>query len=84
MGGEGEEVGPPISSTSTENAPIAWTASVWNGTVWSCATSAIARTGWIVPISLFAAITETRIVASVIASSTDAGSTGQTRRPGGR
>ena len=61
--------------TSTGKAPIACTASVWKGTPWSRAIRLIAATGWTVPISLFAAITETRMVLSVIASSTAPGST---------
>ena len=55
----------PIASTSIGILPTAWTASVWNRTPFSLQSLPIAAIGWIVPISLLAAMTETRIVLSV-------------------
>ena len=42
--------------------PAAWTASVWKVAPWRCAMAAASAIGWIVPTSLFAIMTETRIV----------------------
>ena len=50
--------------------PTAWTASVWKRTPFSLQSLPIALIGWRVPISLLAAMIETRIVLSVIASRT--------------
>src|ERR1019366_726201 len=58
----------PKACTSSGILPSAWAASVWNRTPRSLQTRAISPTGLSVPISLFAAITETRTVRSVSAS----------------
>ena len=50
----------PLAAKSTGTAPTACTASVWNGTPNSCATSASARTSLTVPTSLLAHMTLTR------------------------
>ena len=65
----------PRASTSTGTDPIAWTASVWNRTPRSRQAFAHSAIGSSVPISLFAAMIETRIVLSVIASASAPGLT---------
>src|SRR3989441_9178659 len=57
----------PIASTFTGIFPTACVASVWKRTPLALQSLPIAATSWIVPISLLANITETRIVLSVIA-----------------
>src|SRR5947207_3819025 len=69
----------PIASTSTRIFPRACVASVWKMMPFSLASLPIAATSWIVPISLFANITEIRIVLSVTALRTVSTST----RPSG-
>ena len=48
--------------------PAAWTASVWKSAPARCASSARASTGYRLPVSLFAHITETTAVSSSIIS----------------
>ena len=55
--------------------PADCTASVWNRAPWRCATPASSAIGCSVPISLFACMTETSAVSSVMAASSAAGST---------
>ena len=62
-------------ATSTGILPTVCTASVWNSAPRSCAIAASSATGWIVPISLLACITETSAVSSVSASRSAAGET---------
>src|SRR6266568_4912009 len=57
----------PIVSAFTGILPTAWVASVWKMIPFSFASFPIAAMSWIVPISLFANMTEMRIVLSVIA-----------------
>ena len=57
-----------IFSTSNGTLPMPCTASTWKSTPFSLVTSPSSAIGWTVPISLFASITETRMVLSVIAS----------------
>ena len=61
--------------TSIGTLPIAWTASVWKYTLCFRAIAPSSAIGSIVPISLFAYMMVTRIVLSVIAFSSSAGST---------
>ena len=49
----------PLAAKSTGSCAAAWTASVWNGMPYSCATAASSATGCTVPTSLFAHITLT-------------------------
>ena len=55
--------------------PTDWTASVWKRAPRARASRARSATGWMVPISLLACITETSAVSSVIASATRSGVT---------
>src|SRR5687767_14235859 len=57
----------PMASTSTGILPTACVASVWNRMPFSLASLPMAGMSWIVPISLFANMTEIRMVRSVIA-----------------
>ena len=57
----------PAFSTSIGILPAAWVASVWKMTPFSFASAPMAATSWIVPISLFAYITEINTVFGVIA-----------------
>jgi hypothetical protein len=59
-----------------------WAASVWKAMPWRRVMAPIWASGWIVPISLLACITDTRIVRVVMACSTSAGSTRPTRSTG--
>ena len=62
--------------------PKAWTASVWKGTPRSRQRRPMAATGWTVPVSLFAVMTETSAVSGRSASATEPGSTRPTRSTG--
>src|SRR5690606_23100212 len=59
----------PQAPKSTGTWPTACTASVWNGTAYRAASSAISATGWTVPTSLLAHITLTRATRSPYRSS---------------
>ena len=54
----------PTSDRSTGTWPSACTASVWKGTPALRHAAAMSRTGWTVPTSLFAHMTETSAVRS--------------------
>ena len=54
----------PLAAKSTGSCAAACTASVWNGTPYSCATAASSLTGCTVPTSLFAHITLTTATCS--------------------
>ena len=60
---------------SNGSFPNHWTASVWNKTSRSIQMEPSSATGWMAPVSLFAAITETRIVSFRMASAKSFGST---------
>ncbi len=72
----------PIASTSTGILPTAWVASVWKMIPFSLASLPSSATGWIVPISLLASITEIRMVLSVSAARTASTSTRPSRPTG--
>jgi len=55
-----------VSRTSMGTRPSAATASLWNTMPVPASVSAISAIGWIVPISLLAQPTDTRIVSSVM------------------
>ena len=55
--------------TSIGIFPAAWTASVWNATPFAAQIAPISAIGWMTPVSLFAAMTVTRIVSGRIAAS---------------
>ena len=62
-------------STLVGIRPTACTASLWKGTPRSRQSAPISATGWIVPTSLLAAMTETRTVSGRIAAATSAAAT---------
>ena len=66
-------------STFTGSEPIACTASEWNGMPLSWQILPISVMGWIMPVSLFAYMTDTRTVSGRIADATASGLT----RPSG-
>src|SRR2546427_7725481 len=72
----------PAASTFTGILPTAWVASAWKMIPFSLASFPIAAMSWIVPISLFANMTEMRIVLSVIASRIASSSTKPSVRTG--
>ena len=63
------------SPRTPTSAPTSWVASVWNGIFRARVSFPISAIGWSVPISLFAAITETRTVSVRRAPRTSSGST---------
>ena len=65
----------PSAATSSGILPTACAASVWRMTLCSRVIRPISASGWIVPTSLFAAITLTSTVSGVIALRTASGST---------
>ncbi len=72
----------PSARTSTGIFPTAWTASVCISAPCSCAIAASSAIGWIVPISLFASITDTRAVSRSITARSRSGSTTPVRSTG--
>ena len=83
---ERESMSHPSALTSRGMLPAACTASVWKSAPHECAMSASSRTGWMLPVSLFAVMTLTRTTSSPTASARLCGrtkpspSTGSTER----
>ena len=70
------------AATSTGILPTAWAASVCSGTPCSWAMRASSAIGWMVPVSLFANMIDTRTVCGVIAAARSCGSTRPWRSTG--
>ena len=70
----------PLAAKSTGTWPTACTASVCTGMPWTCAIRAVSTTGWTVPTSLLAHITDTSATESG-SRSIEARSASRSRRP---